>query len=75
MKTQTDDRVMGRFRIFLVGSPQAIDVDLPASDAAELNEIASRSRFLDGYMAEADRDGVCPGVLIPTSRLQMIIEM
>jgi hypothetical protein len=65
---------MARFRIFLVGSPQPLDVDLPANDAAELNEIASRSRFLDGYMAEADQDGVCPGILIPTCRLQMIVE-
>jgi len=65
---------MARFRVFLVGSPEPLDVDLPAGDAAELKEIASRSRFLDGYMAEADQDGVCPGVLISTCRLQMIIE-
>jgi hypothetical protein len=65
---------MARFRVFLVGSPQPLDVDLPATDTAELGEIASRSRFLEGYMAQADQDGVCPGVLIPTCRLQMVVE-
>ena len=74
MKTQTEGRVMARFRIFLVGSSQPLDIDLPANDAAELKVIASRSRFLDGRMAEADQDCVCPDVLIPTCRLQMIIE-
>lgn len=65
---------MARFRIYLVGSLQPLDVDLPASDAAELNEIASRSRFLEGYMVETDHSGVCPGVLIPTCRLQLVVE-
>jgi hypothetical protein len=74
MKTQTENHVMARFRIFLVGSSQPLDIDLLANDAAELKELASRSRFLDGHMAEANQDGVCPGVLIPTCRLQMIIE-
>ena len=74
MRTQTESDAMARFRVFLIGSPQALDVDLPATNAAELSEIASRSRFLEGYMAEADQDGACPGVLIPTCRLQMIIE-
>jgi len=65
---------MARFRVFLTGCPQPLDVDLPASDVAELNQIASSVRFLEGHMAEADHDGVYPGVLIPTCRLQMVIE-
>lgn len=65
---------MARFRIFLIGSPTPLDVDLPINSVAELHEIASRSRFIEGHMAEPDLSGVCPGVLIPTCRLQMVLE-
>jgi hypothetical protein len=65
---------MAQFRVFLVGVPQPLQVDLPAGSASELVEIASRVRFLEGHMVEADSDGVCAGVLIPTSRLQLVIE-
>lgn len=65
---------MARFRIFLIATPQPLEVDLPVESVAELNEIASRSRFLEGHMAEPDEDGVCPGVLIPTCRIQMAME-
>lgn len=65
---------MARFRIFLIGCNQPLDVDMPASDVAELTQIASTCRFLEGHMAEADQDGVCPGVMIPTCRLQMVLE-
>jgi hypothetical protein len=65
---------MARFRIFLVGNPQPVDVDLPVCSAAELNDIASRVRFLQGNVTEADSDGVLPAVLLPTCRIQFIIE-
>lgn len=65
---------MARFRLFLIGCNQPLEVDLPVSGVAELNQMAATCRFLEGYMAEADGDGVCPGVLIPTSRLQMVVE-
>lgn len=65
---------MARFKLFLIGTPQPIDVDLPVGSVGELNEIASRSRFIEGNMVQPDHDGVCPGVLIPTCRLQMVIE-
>ena len=65
---------MARYRLFLIGSNSPLEVDLPARIVAELNEIASCARFLEGHMAEADSSGVCPGVLIPTCRLQMVIE-
>lgn len=66
---------MARFRIFLVGNPQPVDVDLSVCSAAELNDIASRVRFLEGHVAEADSDGVYAGVLIPTHRIQFIVEI
>lgn len=65
---------MARFRVFLIGCNQPLDVDLPARDVVDLNAMASTVRFLEGHMAEADHDGVCPGVLIPTCRLQMVLE-
>ena len=65
---------MARFRIFLVGNPQPVDVDLPVCSAAELNDIASRTRFLEGHMSEPGSDGVFPAVLIPTCRIQFIVE-
>jgi hypothetical protein len=65
---------MAQFRVFLVGVPQPLQVDLPVGNVSELVEIASRVRFLEGHMVEADSDGVCAGVLIPTCRLQLVFE-
>lgn len=65
---------MAHFRVFLIGVPHPLQVDLPVGSVIELNEIASRVRFLEAHMLEADSDGVCAGVLIPTSRLQLVIE-
>jgi hypothetical protein len=65
---------MAQFRVFLVGVAQPLQVDLPVGSARELVEIASRVRFLEAHMVEADSDGVCAGVLIPTCRLQLVIE-
>lgn len=65
---------MAAFRICLTGSPQPLLVDLPASDIAELTQIAASSRFLAGHMAEPDEYGVCPGVMIATGRIQCAFE-
>jgi hypothetical protein len=65
---------MGRYRIFLIGNPQPVEVDLPAQSVGDVSEIASRVRFLEGHMAEPAIDGVFPAVLIPTCRIQFIIE-
>lgn len=65
---------MALFRVYLVGNPLPIDVDLPVHSAAELSEIASRARFIEGHMSDADGDGVCACVLIPTCRIHFILE-
>lgn len=65
---------MTSFRICLVGNSQPLIVDLPVQDIAELTEQASCVRFLAGHMAEANEDGVCPGVMIQTNRIQLAIE-
>lgn len=72
---EKEGRVMATFRICLTGSSQPLLVDLPASDVAELAQIASSSRFLSGNMAEADEHGVCPGIMIATGRIQCAFEM
>lgn len=66
---------MATFRICLTGSSQPLLVDLHASDAAELAQIAASSRFLAGHMAEPDGYGVCPGVMIQSNRIQCAFEL
>lgn len=66
---------MGRFRIFLISNPLPVEVDLPAHSASDLGEIASRARFLEGHMAAPTSDGIFAAVLIPTSRIQFIVEI
>lgn len=66
---------MARFKLFLIGTPLPLDVEFQASSVSELSEYASRARFVEGHMAEPDADGVYPGVLIPTCRLHMILEV
>jgi hypothetical protein len=65
---------MAHVRVFLIGAPQPLQVDLPVGSVSELVEIASRARFLEAHMVEADSDGIFAGVLIPTSRLQLVVE-
>lgn len=65
---------MARFKLFLVGTPQPLTVDLPVSSLGDLNELASRARFITGNMAAPDHDGICCGVLIPTNRIQLVVE-
>ena len=64
----------GRFKLFLIGTSAPLDVDLPARDAAELERLLSVSKFIVGNMADPNEDGVCPGILVPTCRVQAAIE-
>lgn len=65
---------MAAFRICLIGSSQPLVVDLPAADITELAQDVAGTRFLIGHMVEPDGHGVCPGVLIQTSRIQCVFE-
>ena len=66
---------MATFRICLIGSPQQLIVDLPAADITELAEGVAATRFLIGHMVESDENGVCPGIMIQTNRIQCAFEM
>jgi len=66
---------MARFRFFMVGTTQAPVLEVAANDLFELNQTIGRRRFLEGQMVEIDGCGVDCGVLIPTSRIQMICEI
>ena len=65
---------MATFTIHLMGQNQPITLDLPCADIDELSSQATTSRFLAGYMAVADEEGVCRRVMIATSRIQCAIE-
>lgn len=65
---------MATFRIFLTGNNQPLLIDLPAANVADLIDLASRSRFIEGRMAEPDGDGVCCGVMFQACRIQLAVE-
>lgn len=65
---------MGRFRLFLIGTAQPLDVDLSACNVQELVAVMSTAKFITGTVAEPDEDGVCAPFLVPTCRIQCVIE-
>jgi hypothetical protein len=65
---------MATFRVFLVGSPAPVTVDLPVAGTVDLHELASRVRFIIGHFAEPDEDGSCRGLMIPTGRIHLAVE-
>ena len=65
---------MASFKLFLIGAPCPLKVNLPVHGMEDLHDLASRVRFLHGHMVEPDEDGVCAGVLIPTCRIQLAVE-
>ena len=65
---------MATFRIHLTGTAKPLLVDLSASNIEELGQDVTCSRFLVGHMVEPDEDGVCPGVMIQTNRIQAVFE-
>ncbi len=66
---------MGLFRIYLTGSPQALEVELPVSDLRSLKRGLLSERYLEGRVRPTDGAGECAGVLIPATKLQLILEL
>ena len=65
---------MARFRLFLVGTSESLDVECWAKDLAELERELKCQRFLRGRISEPDGNGECKAVLIPAGRIQLIVE-
>ena len=66
---------MGRFRFCMIGTGQAPVIDVDETSLREICETIDRHRFLLGRLIEIDGYGTSCGVLIPTSRIQMICEV
>lgn len=66
-------RVMGSYRVCMMGQNVPMDVDLPYADLEALMIDASRQRFILGHMTRPDSEGICPPVMIATSRIQCVI--
>jgi hypothetical protein len=65
---------MARFKFYLIGSSDAPVLDVEAADLRALNHQMSSCRFIEGHMAEADTNGVLAGILIATSRVQLVMD-
>ncbi len=64
---------MTTFRFHLIGA-QPFEIDVDARSIEELGEIVTQQRFLVGRRTEPDEDGVLPGMLIATARIQCVVE-
>ncbi|MGI4730211.1 MAG: hypothetical protein ACRYFW_00510 [Janthinobacterium lividum] len=64
---------MGTFRFHLIGG-HPVNVDVDARSIVELGEMITRERFIIGTRTEPDEDGVLPGILIASSRIQCAVE-
>ena len=67
--------MMGLFRIYLIGSQDPLDVELPVSDLSTVKRELLSERYLEGRMRPTDGDGEYLGVLIPATRLQLILQL
>ena len=65
---------MARFKLYLAGNGEPLDVELPVANVLELCALLSAARFIDGHFSEPDGDGVCRALLVPSSRVHLIVE-
>ena len=64
---------MATFDFVLIGSHIAQRVEVPADNLAELADYIACGRFIEGEMLPDDF-GEIRRVLIPTNRIQMVVE-
>lgn len=62
-----------QFRVFLIGTPLPLQVELEASDARALEQLLLRSRFVVGRLTETDDPDCCADVLIPVNRIHLMV--
>lgn len=65
---------MARFKFFLIGTNESPVLEMEAATLRQLNEDLSRNRFIEGQMVEINGHGEDRGVLIPTARIQLVVE-
>ena len=65
---------MATFRFHLIGGGLPVDLDVAASTIDDLGETITCQRFIVGRLTQADNDGVLPGMLIATARIQCVVE-
>ena len=65
--------MMARFKFCLVGSPQAPVLELPVEDLTHLHARLAAAKFVEGRMVAIDDNATNCDVLIPTSRILMIL--
>ena len=65
--------MLGIFRFHLIGA-QPVTVEVAARTILELGQIITTERFIIGTRVEPDEDGVLPGMLMATSRIQCVLE-
>ena len=65
---------MATFRFHLIGNNMPIELEVAARCIDELGEAVTTRRFIVGRLTQPDHDGVLPGMLIATSRIQCVVE-
>lgn len=67
--------MMASYLVHIMGQRHPINLDLPFSDIEELMAKASCTKFLFGYIAAADENGVCRRVMVSTYRIECVVEL
>jgi hypothetical protein len=65
---------MALYKFFLIGTNEAPVVEVEVDTLRELGESAIRNRFIEGRMVEIDGQARACAVLIPTARIQLVVE-
>ncbi len=65
---------MATFRFHLIGGGLPVELDVEASTVDDLGVLVTERRFIVGRLTQPDHDGVLPGMLIATSRIQCVVE-
>ncbi len=64
---------MARFKFCMIGTSETPILHLPAANVRELNEVITRSRFIEGDIEMTD--GVVCGMLLSVNRIQCVIQL
>ena len=65
---------MATFRFHLIGNNLPVELDVDARSIDELGQAVTQQCFIVGRLTQPDHDGVLPGMLVATARLQCVVE-